>query len=95
MNGATIKGSARPPPPPREQWIDQIVNLAMFTMDRTVTQSPHSVDYTSDVDVRRCPPGVDVAFNVPVTCLSAIAVESVNYSVSYSTAAARHYTARR
>ena len=41
MNGATIKGSTRPSPPPREQQMDQIVNLAMFrpTMDRTVTQS--------------------------------------------------------
>ena len=39
MNGATIKGSARPSPPPREQQMDQIVNLAMFTMNRTVAQS--------------------------------------------------------
>jgi len=25
--------------PPREQYMDQIVNLVMFTMDRTVAQS--------------------------------------------------------
>jgi len=34
-----IRDSLHSHPPPREQYMDQIVNLVMFAMDRTVAQS--------------------------------------------------------